>query len=186
MGDVTFSGGALAIITALGTALVGCIGILFRALMASRDAAMKDMTSQRDSYQKIASQSIAALELVANRARKARGEPAFQSIPDVVPDHNSPPTEKQVEQAKYHTLLARGTRAARLLDLPPLSTLPSGINEIQTGETPVDSPSQVVDAGDGDGLPNVMVVTLATAIRLKAGETVSITAEPLTPEEDTP
>jgi hypothetical protein len=179
MGDVTFSAGSLAIIAALLSALVTCIGVLFRALMASRDAAMKDMVNQRDSYQKMAAQSIAALELAANRARRARGEPAFQVIPNVVADHNSPTTEKQAAQADYQTLLARGTRAARLLDLPPLSTLPDGVNPSAPDTT--DTPPDPVMEGDVDGpVPtNVMVVAESADVRLKVGETVSITAEPV-------
>jgi len=112
MGDVTFSGGALAIITALVGALCGAIGLLFRALMASKDAGLADMTSQRNSYQRMAYQSVAALEVAANKARKSRGEPPFEVIPAVTPEHNSPVT-----------LLARASAAARELDMT-LADLP--------------------------------------------------------------
>lgn len=118
MGDVTFSGASLVVVSGLLSALVATIVALFRLLMASKDVALNDMTNQRDSYQRMAAQSIAALELAANRARKARGEGPFQPIPPVVPEHNSPTTEGQLATAEYQTLLARATRAGRLLDIP--------------------------------------------------------------------
>jgi len=128
MGEVTFSAGALAIIGTLGGLLVGTIGLLFRQLIASKDQALKDviatkdmaiadMQSQRNSYQKMAAQSIGALELAANRARKARGEGPIEFVLPVVPEHNSPTTPAQLDAAEFHTMLAKATALALDLDV---------------------------------------------------------------------
>lgn len=169
MGDITFSAGALAVITALLTALSGTIGLLFRALMASKDASLKDMTTQRDSYQKMAAQSIAALELAANRARRARGELPFVPIPAVVAEHNSPTTQAQADTAEFQTLLARGTRAARMLALPALNELPTEAEDVAD-----------VDDADDD-TPTVLISADSHDVRLKVGEAVTITAEQVEP-----
>jgi hypothetical protein len=42
--DVCFSGGALGIVTALLTAVVGAMSMLFRLLMASKDQQIKALT----------------------------------------------------------------------------------------------------------------------------------------------
>jgi hypothetical protein len=42
--DVCFSSGALGIVTALLTAVVGAMGMLFRLLMASKDQQIKALT----------------------------------------------------------------------------------------------------------------------------------------------
>jgi hypothetical protein len=172
VGDVTFSGASIVVVTGLLTALVGTIAMLFKLLMASKDKSLQDMTEQRNSYQKMAAQSIAALELAANRARKARGEDPFRPIPSVVPEHNSPTTQVQIDTAEYQTQLARATRAARELDLPPLSELPSG-----SGPEPDAEPERRQGAdenpSDDDVHPQLSV---KASLSLVPGQSITVSA----------
>jgi hypothetical protein len=140
VGDVTFSGGAIGIITLLLTALTGAVVALYRAgnvaqadrytsviaakdaaflaVIAAKDQAMQDMISQRNSYQKMATQSITGLELAANRLRQSRGEGPIEFVKPVVPEHNSPTTQAQIDTAELQTLRARAVAAALVLDVP--------------------------------------------------------------------
>jgi hypothetical protein len=119
MGDVTFSGTALLIIGGLLTTLTGVIATLFRMLMSSKDAQLVSMTSERDSYKEIADDAVGTLEARVNMEREHRGEAPFKAIAPVIPEHNSPTTQKQVNTAHLATLRARFTAATMALGFPP-------------------------------------------------------------------
>jgi hypothetical protein len=119
MNDVTFSAGALVIISGMLTTIVGGMVGLFRLLLAAKDHEIDSVTRQRDAYEKLAIQSVGAMEAAVNRNRKEAGHAPFDVIPPVVPQHNSPITDEQQYDANLETLKARAAAARRALGILP-------------------------------------------------------------------
>jgi hypothetical protein len=119
MNEVTFSAGALVIISGLLSTLVGGMVALFKLLLAAKDHEITAVTTQRDSYEKLANQSVSAMEAAVNRGRLESGQAPFTTIPPVVPQHNSPITSGQQYDADLETLKARAAAARRALGIEP-------------------------------------------------------------------
>lgn len=119
MGDVVLSAPALVVIGALLTAMSGAIGFLFRTLMSVKDSQLETMKSERDSYKEIADDAVGTLEAKVNLDRQAKDEPPFKVVVPVVPEHNSPVTQKQKDAAHLATLRARFTAVTKALGFPP-------------------------------------------------------------------
>ena len=117
MSDVTISGAALTIFTALLAALSGVVGLLFRQLLAAKDAHANDLESDRDSYRRLALEATGLVEHSVNRLRHIRGEEPLPAMPHVIPEHNSPSTAQQLMTAEMATLSARLLAAMQGLGL---------------------------------------------------------------------
>lgn len=120
--DVSFSTESLAVVTTLVVALVGGIVAMFKMLlaakdthMAAKDARIKEIQEDRDSYKNIADDALASLETMVNKERKRSGRTDFTKLAPVVPEQNSPISLKQRSDAKVAT--ARARLVAAKLDL---------------------------------------------------------------------
>ena len=78
-----------------------------------------DISADFESYRQIAAEAVANLEAAANLIRHEQGAPPIEVIPDVLPEHSSPVSARQSEQARIATLRARNAAAVRVLGVPP-------------------------------------------------------------------
>lgn len=130
--DVSFSTEGLAIIAGLLACLTGAVTVLHRALIAAKDAQIAAKASQNASLNEMASEAITNLEIAAAKHLAASGKvPPLPLVP-VVPEHNSPTTEKQRIDAERETLRARLTAAALQLDLPARRAAPMEDDDLAT------------------------------------------------------
>lgn len=118
LADVSFSTESMVVVGTLLAALTGAVSLLFRQLIATKDDALKAMTSQRDSYREMADEAIKNLEKAVNDGLKLSGRPPFAVVPPVVPEHSSPTTERQQDVADMQTMRARLVAATLALRLP--------------------------------------------------------------------
>jgi hypothetical protein len=116
--DVTFTDQGMIVIGGLVSALTGAVVFMFRQLNEANDQRLRDRTSERDSYKEIANEAMAALERRVNENLHTAGKQPFTAIAPVVPEHNSPVSEKQQQTADLQTLRARLTAATLALGMP--------------------------------------------------------------------
>jgi hypothetical protein len=116
--DISFSPGALTIIGAVVTALWVTLGVIGKLLLKSKDdqyANLKEncmsekaeLREQRDSYKKVGDRAVTTLELVSERQMIAKGGVPIPKIAALIPEANSPATERQKNAAEFGTLVAR-------------------------------------------------------------------------------
>lgn len=118
LADVSFSTEALTIIGTMGAGMIAAITMLFKLLMASKDKALVDMTSARDSFKEIADESVTSVESIVNRMRAEKGEEEFKPMKAIVPEHASPIKQSQQDTADLQTMRARLVAATLNLHLP--------------------------------------------------------------------
>lgn len=85
-------------------------------LMRELEAAKHEDDIKR--LEDVAASAVKGLEDVAAAQLAKEGKEPFTPIAPVKPEHHSPSTEDQQEQAKYQTLLARVVAVRLLLELP--------------------------------------------------------------------
>lgn len=195
MGDVTFTGPGILIITGLMGALSAAVIALwklsntlqadkyaaviaakdaaFLTVIATKDQAQIDLKADRDNYRRMATQAILAMEAKVNSERERQGMPAFDPLAAVRPEHNSPPSEQQRQDAEFAEMRARVTAAALELqvevpevELPPLPEPPSIDHAAVLG---------VLGVPNYTPLPSPAPDTVVT---LHPGESMTIQAEP--------
>jgi hypothetical protein len=115
MGTVEIDVLVIVIIALLLLALVGCAWLMARLVGSIHAALLEAKTAEATSCRQIAEIAVTELERVANEARAARGEGPFEVIAAVVPEHQSPTTERQRITAEIATLRARLVAACRNL-----------------------------------------------------------------------
>lgn len=116
---ITFSPAGIAVITVLLGSVAGALGVIFKLLMASKEAQLADMKGQRDNAIKVAEKAADSMEAEADRilARWAKvGIAIPKSVQPVEPDHNSPVTEQQQKDADYATVKARVAIASKVFE----------------------------------------------------------------------
>lgn len=119
-------------------------------------AALDELRTQRDVYKAIADRAVARLEQEANDNRGLRGLPPFAPMAPVIPEHTSPVTERQKEDAEQATLRARVVAATLELDrgapaiLEPLE-YEHGIEPTPLGPAAMTSPPVAPWAGEPAG-----------------------------------
>lgn len=115
--DITLSTEAAVAITALFTAGAAAYTKVGMLLLAAKDDRYADMMSQRNSYREMNAELLDAVE------DKIRRDPALKplipALAAVVPEHSSPATVAQTDDAKLATDRARVTAAKLALGLPP-------------------------------------------------------------------
>jgi uncharacterized protein YccT (UPF0319 family) len=118
MTDITFSGPAIVVITALLGVLVGTIGKLHLQLMtgqrehmeqllAAKDEQIEAVCLERDILRKMADRAITRLEQAADANNQRLGHDSLPRLADVEAEHNSPVSQKQEDTAVLATLRAR-------------------------------------------------------------------------------
>jgi len=117
--DITFSAEAIGIIGVMGTGLITAIALLFKLLMASKDRALDEMTTERNSYKQMAEEAIANGEKFVSDSLAKCGQPDFEPMAPVVPEHSSPVTRQQQDVAELQTLRARLVASTLAMKLPP-------------------------------------------------------------------
>ncbi len=100
----------------LARVIVANQDIRFQMAIGDRDRQLVDLRIERDNYRRMALQATIILENRVNKERTEKGEEPFPVVPAVVPEHNSPTTLEQREDAVFATLRARVAAAARELD----------------------------------------------------------------------
>lgn len=118
MNDICFSVAGIGVMGGLLTVLSGTVMALFKLLQAAKDQQIAALTIRADSYERLAKQSVNALEAVLNARRAADHEPPMPVVPPVLPQHSSPVTVDQQADADLETLKARAAAARRALGLP--------------------------------------------------------------------
>jgi hypothetical protein len=116
MGTVEIDVLVIVIIALLLLALVGCAWLMARLVGSIHAALLEAKTAEATSCRQIAEIAVTELERVANEARAARGEGPFEVIAAVIPEHQSPTTERQRITAEIATLRARLVAARRNLE----------------------------------------------------------------------
>lgn len=124
LADVAFSTESMVIIGGLVAALTSTIGVLFRLLLAAKDAQLKTAESHGQSYRQMALEAVANLEMAVNERRATVGKSGFTVIAPVVPEHSSPTTQLQEDTADIQTLRARLVAASLHLELPARESAP--------------------------------------------------------------
>lgn len=106
----------------LSTEAAVAIGVMFGALSGAVAWGVKgwigSLTADRDSWQNIALSNTDDLERVANKLRRSKGQAPIKTLAAVIPESNSPPTEKQIQTANISTVRARQAMLRVDLDLP--------------------------------------------------------------------
>lgn len=103
-------------VSAIVTALAGAVVVLFKVIMKAHN-------EQVASLSRMLLQSLNIAEVTANRKRAAEGKPPLEVLADVVPEHTSPPTTKQVISADTETIKARVAKVGLELEVPPLTDI---------------------------------------------------------------
>lgn len=148
--DVILGGGLL-----LGAG--GVIALLFRLLIASKDREHEQILKEREtdkaelvavkkSYQDIAAEAVRSAIETTNYYRKKEGLPPLIIAAPVIPESQSPSTEKQREAAHVQTLRASLANV-----------------KLETGQEPRPEPEKAVEPVAGGS------VTAADLEKLKAG-----------------
>jgi hypothetical protein len=122
--DVHFGTGEIAVITTLLGAVVAALSIIFKLLMAAKDAALVDCKAERDNYRSVANDAVRIMQAAMAKQREAQGEPPIKVIAPVLPEHQSPVTPAEQETAHQATLRAAVTAAALELGVPARSRKP--------------------------------------------------------------
>lgn len=112
LADVTFSTEGISIITGLLVTLAGAIGLLFRMLMAQ-------VSQDRDTWKNLAQESVAIVDAVAAKHAAAKGSTPHKRLAATVPEHNSPITAQQREDAALNDSRAALVAARKELGIPP-------------------------------------------------------------------
>lgn len=111
LSDVTLSTEAIVMIGALLSALTVSISVLFRMLIAAKDAQLQEEKAHRQAYQDVAEEAVSILsDRVAAHLLETGQDPVTEVAP-VIPEHSSPVTKKQADTALFATLRARLTAA---------------------------------------------------------------------------
>lgn len=105
--DVTLSTEAIVMIGALLSALTVTVSVLFKMLIATKDAQLQDEKIQRRAYQDVAEEAVNILDERVTTHLRETGQPVVASIAPVIPEHSSPATIQQVKTAEFATLRAR-------------------------------------------------------------------------------
>lgn len=138
-GDVQFTSAGILVITAMLGALTATITLLFRMLMKSKDdhyaAVFSTMTARNEALQRerelayeelkknrdaLHSMTVSAVTNFKEAARMYAAEKGIQvpkALAPVVPESNSPPTQKQSQDAYMATLGADLTASALVFNL---------------------------------------------------------------------
>ncbi len=123
--DIAFSPAGIAVITALLGTVAGCVVVIFKLFLVSKDAMIAELREQRDSLKKVADRAVASLEAEAERQQLTRGETPIPRLKPVAPEHNSPTSERQQQAADLGTLQAREVAAKlALVKQEPLEPRP--------------------------------------------------------------
>ena len=117
--DVSFSATAIGIIAGLLGVLSATIAYLFKLLIGAKDSELVAMRSERDAYRLLAERSINGLELLVNEARRTTGCRPLATLLPVSPEHASPVTQRQQDQANLTTLQIKFAVIAAELELAP-------------------------------------------------------------------
>jgi hypothetical protein len=146
MGDVTFSSGAIVLVTGIAGVLAAAIRYVFSlsirakddqysaviaakdaqyaAVLAVKDAQFASVMRDRDAYRTLGNQAVQAIESTVNVERNKQGKPPFDQVAPVVPEHHSPVTQEQQDAADFATTRARLTAATLNLGMPVLEAPP--------------------------------------------------------------
>lgn len=104
---------------AIATAIIGLVALIVRQKNFYLQTELAALKSERDSWCSIAGTAVENIEASVNRLRAAEGKSDFEVIPDVVPEHSSPITERQQGTVDVATMRARLTAAVAALGLDP-------------------------------------------------------------------
>lgn len=98
-------------ITAVTGTLALAVGFLLKNWIKEKEERLLEMKTQRDDYKRVAGSTVEAYEQLILRQLSKRGIAAAELVAPVVPEHHSPTTEKQQEQAEFATIQARRVAA---------------------------------------------------------------------------
>lgn len=158
--DVVFSTEGMIVISALVAALATAVGALFKMLMISHARELADMKEQRDSFREIGAEATDKLVLVSIEKAKRDGKTIIPALAAVVPEHNSPTTQKQQEAAELQTMRAKLTAATLQLGLPP--RLASGEEENASPSSPPPAVVMAVEKKQQDATAGPLTVVVVT------------------------
>lgn len=122
--EVTINGPTMTVIGVLMSALAGVVVLLFKLLLAAKDAQIAELTTDRNIYRQAAQDAMRVAEVATNKLRKERGLPPLPLLAAVVPEHQSPPSAKQIAVAELATLRALMVVIMAELELPPRAIEP--------------------------------------------------------------
>lgn len=109
---------------AIVAGIIATVGVLYKALMAAKDAAtaaaigekdrmladkdkaIKELDSLRKSYQEMATEGIKASLEMHNYNQAKAGLPPLVPLAPVIPESHSPPNPQQIESALISTMRA--------------------------------------------------------------------------------
>lgn len=111
LADVTLSTEAVVVIGVLLSGLAAAVGTVFKLLMAAKDDLLK-------SYKDVAAEAVDNLEAAHKAYAQRHGKHVPEPLAAVIPEHSSPPKQKQIDTADLQTLRARLTAATLGLELP--------------------------------------------------------------------
>lgn len=127
--NVNFGLGELAVIGTLLTAVVGALTVIFKLLMAAKDAALADAKATGENYKSVANDAVRIMQAALIKQKEAEGQVGIRQLAPVQPEHQSPVTEVELTTANQATLRAAVTAAALELGLPPRSNPPDIVTE---------------------------------------------------------
>jgi hypothetical protein len=107
---VTFSVEALGVIATVVAALAAAIQKLFAVMLQHRN-------DERDIWRSIAEDATAKVEELTERLSAITGTPPPAPVAPVLPEHNSPTTDRQRDTAAWQTVRARLVAAALQAEL---------------------------------------------------------------------
>lgn len=113
---------AIGIAVAIVGSVAGALGLVFKLLVASYDARLAAVTTERDNWKQGMREAVSNLRHAANEKRVRSGKEPYEELEPVVPEHSSPATKEQREVAELQTVRAALVAATKDLGLPPRET----------------------------------------------------------------
>lgn len=132
-----------AISVVVGT-LATAVGFLLKNWIKEKEDRLLEMKTQRDDYKRIAGSTVEAYEQLILRQLGKRGIVPALALADVVPEHHSPTTEKQSDQAEFATIKAK--RAAADVALEQLIAAEEASSNALPTKPPEPVPVVIVEA----------------------------------------
>jgi hypothetical protein len=180
-GDVQFTSAGILVITGMLSALVTAIVFLFRTLLKAkddhyaavfgsitarneaiqkeRDIAYEELKKNRDALNSMAVSAVISFNEAARKYAEEKGIQVPKALAPVVPESNSPATDRQLEDARLATLGAGLTAAALVFNLSarpkpetgpePAPIPPDSFRDLVAGTPSVHSDDLAVRAAAG-------------------------------------
>ncbi len=142
---ITLNAATVGVVGVLLSSVVGALVVIFRLLMAAKDAQIAEIREQRDGFKKVADRVVTTLEAVSDKQQIDAGGVPIPKLTKPIPEHNSPTTERQLFSSDIESLKAREA-AAKLKLAEHAATTPALPEPVKVVEISPEAAKAIKDA----------------------------------------